>query len=158
MKKLLLLVAVAGGVGIASKGCLSKAAPDEQFAGRLQDLCDIARSNVKTPNDGVTALGGYLGDHAGDMYKSMVDTVAMLVQITDDKKHDARADKAKQRWGNTVEACFGDWMEFFDAVENDPIAKERVDRFEQRLQRTLDYMFSNGTLHVPFMVSAPHPA
>ncbi len=37
-------------------------------------------------------------------------------------------------------------MEFFDAVENDPIAKERVDRFEQRLQRTLDYMFSNGTL------------
>ena len=146
MKKLIALVAVVGGVGIASKGCLSKDAPDEQFAGRLQDLCDIARANVKTPNDGVTALGGYLGDHAGDMYKHIVDTVAMLVQITDEKKHDARADKAKRLWSRTVESCATDWMEFADAVENDPMATERLERFQERLDRTIDYLFSGQPL------------
>ena len=146
MKKLIALVCVAGGVGIAAKGCLSKDAPDEQFAHRLQDLCDIARANLKTPNDGVTALGGYLADHAGDMYKHVVDTVALLVQITDDKKHDARAEKAKKLWGRTVESCASDWMEFADAVENDPIATDRLEKFQQRLERSIDAIFSGQPL------------
>ncbi len=146
MKKLIALVAVVGGVGIASKGCLSKDAPDEQFASRLQDVCDIARANLTTPNDGVTALGGYFGEHAGDMYKNLIDTVAMLVQITDEKKHDARTKQARDRWNRTVGACAADWMEFADAVENDPIAVERLERFQERLERTIDLLFSSKPL------------
>ena len=146
MKKLIALVAVVGGVGIAAKGCLSKADPDEQFASRLQDVCEIARANVKTPNDGVTALGAYAADHAGDMYKHLIDTVAMLVQIPDEKKHDRRAEQARDRWNKTFAGCAEDWFEFADAVENDPIATERLQRFEKRLQHTLDVLFQGGTL------------
>jgi hypothetical protein len=146
MKKLIALVCVAGGVGIAAKGCLSKTDPDEQLASRLQDLCEIARANVKTPNDGVTALGAYLGDHAGDMYKSVIDTVSLVVQITDEKKHDRRAELARERWGKTVGACAADWMEFAEAVENDPIATERIEKFQKRLERTIDQLFGGGAL------------
>ena len=146
MKKLMALAVVLGGVGIAAKGCMSKAAPDEQLVSRIHDLCKIAHDNVKTPNDGVTALGGYLADHAGDMYKHVVDTVALVSQITDDDKLEKRGELARKRWGAAVEGCYQDWMDFADAVENDPKAVDRIERFQQRLERTVDVIFSGTPL------------
>lgn len=146
MKKLIALVCVVGGVGIAAKGCLSKPDPDEALAARLQDVCDIARAHVKTPNDGVTALGLYLGRHAGDMAKSVVDTVALVVQITDEKKHDRRAEHARERWNEVLGACSEDWVEFADAVEGDPVARDRVNQLQRRLDRTLERLFGSNAL------------
>ena len=145
MNKLIALVCVAGGVGIAAqRGCLSKKAPDQQLADRIDDVCEIARHHVKTPNDGVTALGEYAADHAGDMYKSVVDTVAMLVQIKDDDKHTKRAEQARDLWNQTIGDCIGDFMEFADAVENDPVATRRLNEFQDRLDRTIDELFNSA--------------
>lgn len=143
MNKLIALAVVAGGVGYAmSKGCMSADAPDEQFASSLKDVCKIARAHKDTPNDGVTELGNYLADHAGDTYKHLVDTVAMLVQIKDDDKHTKRVDLAHERWNKVVNDCVEDFMDFADAIENDETASRRVGEFQQRLDRTLDELFN----------------
>lgn len=143
MNKLIALVAVAGGVGYAmSKGCLSSDAPDEQFASRMKDVCKIAHANIKTPNDGVTELGSYLADHAGDAYKHIVDTVALLTQIKDDDEHTKRVDKAHERWNKVLNSCVEDFMDFADAVENDPTANRRVREFNDRLERSVDELFN----------------
>lgn len=140
-------VVVASGMGIAAKGCLSSnPAPDEQLVSRMEDICQIARKNIKTPNDGVTKLGAYLADHAGDMYKHLVDTVALVVQITDDDKLEARGKLARKRWSDAAEACYSDWTDFADAIERDPAASQRMNRFGQRLERTIDVMFGDSSL------------
>jgi hypothetical protein len=137
-------VVLAGGVTFAMRGCLSKRAPDERLAGRLEKLCTIARDHVDTPEQGVRALGDYLGDHAGDVVGEFADTIATIEKIRDDKKHDDRARVARERLVAQVHGCEDDWFHFWEAVTDDPAANALVDRFAERLSRTLEIIFPNA--------------
>jgi hypothetical protein len=134
-------VVLAGGVMFAMRGCLSKPAPDERLAGRLEKMCAIARDHVGSPRQGVRALGDYLGDHAGDVVGEFADTIATIEQIRDDKKHDDRARLARDRLVEPVRGCEEDWFHFWEAVADDPEANALVERFFQRLGRTLEIIF-----------------
>jgi hypothetical protein len=139
---------VAGGVVITIRsGCLSKGpAPDERFASRLDDLCEVARKNVEKPVRGVQLLGSYLDKHTGDLLGEWGDTIAAIERIPDDAKHDARARLARDRMRKPVLACANDWAAFNRAVENDPAAKAMVERFAERLQRTFEIIGSGSPL------------
>jgi hypothetical protein len=139
---------LAGGVVFTMRsGCLSKsAAPDERFAGRLDDMCQIARKNVDTPERGVKQLGRYLDKHVGDLLGEWGDTIAAIERIPDDKKHDDRARLARDRMRAPVLACAGDWNAFNHAVERNPAAKALVERFAERLQRTFEIIGSGASL------------
>jgi len=136
---------VGGGVVfMVRSGCLSKGpAPDERFASRLDDMCEIARKNVDSPERGVTLLGRYLDKHTGDMLGEWGDTIATIERIPDDKKHDDRARLARDRMRRPVIACANDWSAFGRAVEANPAAKAKVDRFAERLQRTFEIIGSS---------------
>jgi hypothetical protein len=140
-------VVLVGGVMFAMRGCLSKPAPDEKLAGRLEKMCTIARQNVHTPERGVLALGDYLGDHAGDVVGEFADTIATIEKIRDDKRHDDRARLARDRLVEPVRGCEEDWFHFWDAVMEDPEANALMERFFQRLSRTLDIIFPNVHFH-----------
>jgi len=141
---------VAGGVVITMRsGCLSKGpAPDERFASRLDDMCEIARKNVDKPERGVRTLGSYLDKHTGDLLGEWGDTIAAIERIPDDAKHDARARVARDRMRQPVLACANDWAAFNRAVENDPAAKALVERFAERLQRTFEIIGSGSSIRV----------
>jgi len=142
-KGLVVAALVVGGiVFVSSRGCLSSPAPDERYAQHVTKLCDIARRNVETPEPGVRELGRYLGNHAGDMLKDLADTIALIERIDDDKKHDARARVTRDRWDKV--SCTEDWMDFLDAVEQDPDAAELVDQRIERMSRTLEIIFPSG--------------
>ena len=139
---------VAGGVVFAMRGCLArKAAPDERLAGRLDDMCQIARKNVSTPEAGLRKLGVYLDEHTGDLLGEWGDTIAAIERIPDDAKHDDRARVARDRIRKPVLACQGDWARFGQAVENDPAAKATLEHFMERLSRTFEIIGSGWTLH-----------
>jgi hypothetical protein len=142
---------VAGGVVMTMRsGCLSKSqAPDERFAGRLDDLCAIARKHVDTPEVGVRALGRYFDKHVGDMLGEWGDTIAAIERIPDDKKHDDRARLARDRMRKPALACAADWQAFNRAVERDPKAKALVERFAERLQRTFEIIGSGASVTGP---------
>jgi hypothetical protein len=137
---------VAGGMAVAMRsGCLSKSqAPDERFAGRLDDLCAIARKNIDKPEVGVRAIGRYMDKHTGDMLGEWGDTIAAIERIQDDTKHDDRARLARDRMRKPVLACSADWVAFNHAVERDPKAKALVERFAERLQRTFEIIGSGS--------------
>ena len=164
MKQLVAVVVLAATVGIAAKGCLSKDAPDEQLVSKIHDICDIARDNVTTPNDGVTKLGSYLADHAGDMYKHVVDTVALVSQITDEAKLEKRGNLARERWSEAAEECYPDWVAFAEAVDNDPKASARVDAFQHRLEHAIEVIFQGSAFRdLPrafsrYLTTSFHPA
>ena len=139
---------VAGGVVFAMRGCLSKsAAPDERLAGRLDDMCQIARKHVDTPEAGLRQLGRYLDEHTGDLLGEWGDTLAAIERIPDDAKHDQRARLARDRIRQPVLACQRDWMAFGQAVEADPAAKALLERFSERLSRTFEIIGSGWSLH-----------
>jgi len=143
MKTWIAGVLVAAGVGVlAMRGCLSKPPPDERLAGRFEDLCDIARSNVDTPEKGVRQLGRYLGKHVDDIFGDWGATFATIEKIKDDDKHDQRARVARDRIRAPLRACERDWIRFGEAVENDAAASELVAEFSERLNRTLEIIFS----------------
>jgi len=149
MKNALRLVvglAFAGGVVYGMKGCLSKADPDERLAGRFDDLCSIATNNVDTPVKGVQKLGGYLGKHLGDITGDFGDTIAMIERISNDDKHDARARVARDRILHSVLDCQDHWMEFAQAVEDNPEAVKLVNRAGERFSRTLDILLGADSL------------
>ena len=127
---------------MAMKGCLSKAAPDERLAGRFDDLCDIARKNVDTPQKGVRSIGLYMLKHTDDMLGEFGATIATIEAIKDDDKHDDRAHVARDRIRAPLRACEADWMRFFDAVDNDEKASEMVSSAAERLNRTFEIIFS----------------
>ncbi len=139
---------VAGGVVFAMRGCLTKErAPDERLAGRLGDLCAIARKNVDTPETGLRKLGAYLDAHTGDLLGEWGDTIAAIERIPDDAKHDDRARVARDRIRKPVLACQNDWARFGQAVENDPAAKALLEHFAERLSRTFEIIGSGWSLH-----------
>ena len=131
-------------------GCLSGGEdPDERIAGRLTDMCKIARKNLDTPERGVRALGKYLDKHAGDLLGDWGETLAAIERIGDDRKHDQRAYLARERISKPVRDCAGSWNDFGEAVANDPAASALVDRFGARLSRTFEIIFSGA--HVDFL-------
>ncbi len=137
---------VAGGAMFAVKttaGCLNKPAPDQRLAGRLDDLCDIARAGADKPEAGVRALGKYMGKHAGDLLGDFGDTIALIERIADDDAHDERARMARERIHAPLAACEQDWQRFGRAIENDPAAKAMIDKAMLRLNRTLEILFGN---------------
>jgi hypothetical protein len=137
---------VVGGLayGVCSSRPGGGRAPDEKLAKELTELCDIARSNMKTPERGVRGLGRYLADH--NLIGDLGSTVTMIERIDDDGAHDARARLARQRLVAPLRACERVWAEFAEAVEDDPDARALVDRFAARLNRTLEILFGSDAL------------
>jgi hypothetical protein len=138
---------VAAGASYKLKGgCLNDTmkAPDEKLAAHLDDLCDIARHNVDKPVRGLTELGRYMGKNAGNIYGAWADTIATIEQIPDDAKHDARARVARDRIRKPIFACAQTWSRFADAVQNDEKASAMLERFGERLGRTLEIIGGEG--------------
>lgn len=151
---------VAGGSVLAMRGgCLSKPmpAPDVRLAENFQDLCDIARKNVDTPEKGVRTIGKYLAKHVDDMLAEWGMTIVNIEGIADDAKHDDRARLARDRLSEPLRACSNDWARFGQAVENDPAASELVGHTAERLNRTLEILFGNRAhfdfAHLPEQLS-----
>lgn len=142
---------VAGGSVLAMRGCLNqkKVEPDQQLAKHFDDLCDIARKNVETPEKGVRAMGKYLQRHTDDMLAEWGMTIVTIESIGNDDKHDARARTARDRLQQPLRACAADWARFGQAVENDPAASELVGHTAERLNRTLEILFG-GRAHFDF--------
>jgi hypothetical protein len=145
MKRWMLATLLAGGVVLgyrAQGGCLNSKAPDEKLGDHFDEICEIARDNIDTPERGVRKLGRYLARHAGDMTGELVDTIALIERIDDDARHDERARVARDRIRQPLAACAQDWMRFLEAVDADPAATELVDRAIVRMNRTLEIIFS----------------
>jgi hypothetical protein len=145
-KRWLFLVAVGGTAALAWRSGTTD--PDEQLAARLDALCAIARDHVDQPTAGVRALGGYLGEHTGDLLGELGATIQLIERIPDDGRHDERARLARERIHAPLLACAADWARFSDAVEASPEASELIGRATDRLGRTLEIIFS-GTPAVP---------
>lgn len=149
-KRWMFTVVVAGGALFATRGCIggcfssAGAAPDEQLASQFDDLCKIAKGGIKDPVKGVRKLGGYLVRHTGDMMKNFGDTFGMIESITDDEKHDARARSARGTMLAPLAACEETWNRFGDAVEGNAEASAMVNRAAERLERTMNIIFSGG--------------
>jgi hypothetical protein len=137
---------LAGGVVLAMRGgCLTaKEAPDIELAGRFDSMCKIARANIDDPVRGVRKLGHYLDQHAGDLLGEWGETLATIERIGDDAKHDQRARLARSRLSRPLRACEDDWMRFGQAVEASPEASALVERFGERLNRTLEIILAGA--------------
>jgi hypothetical protein len=139
-------LAIAGAGYTVKGGCLQETtkAPDERLATRLDELCVIAKDNVSTPERGVRKLGGYMVKHTGDILADWGNTFAAIEKIRDDAKHDDRARLARDRIRRPVHDCAVHWARFFDAVDKNPAAKQLVDQFNVRFNRTLEILFGDG--------------
>ena len=138
-----------GGVVFAlSGGCFrtTSSAPDERLAKRLGDMCEIARDNVKAPEKGLRKLGGYLDKNVDKLMADYGAMFATIERISDDAKHDARARLARDRLRKPLVGCDRDWQRFTDAVNADPAASALLERFVQRLGRTIEIISGQ---HVP---------
>src|SRR5690606_17204956 len=71
-------------------------------------------------------------------------TFAAIEKISDDAKHDARARLARDRIRKPLVRCARDWMRFSDAVEASPEAKQMINDFNVRFNRTIEIIFGNG--------------
>ncbi|MBS1122209.1 MAG: hypothetical protein H6Q90_4437 [Deltaproteobacteria bacterium] len=128
-------------------GCLnSSKAPDEKLAARLQDLCEIARDNVETPERGVRALGNFFGKHTEDLLGELGATMQVIENISDDTKHDDRAHVARDRIQKPLRGCERDWNRFGEAVQRDPAASAMLEHAMTRISRTLEIIFKTTEL------------
>ncbi len=119
-------------------GCLNSKAPDEKLASRFEDLCDIARDNVETPEQGVRELGNYFAKHTEDLLREFGATMQVIETIADDTKHDDRAYVARDRIQKPLRACQRDWNRFGDAIQRDPAASALLEHGMNRINRTLE--------------------
>jgi len=139
------VLAVGAGYTVKS-GCWSSSRPpDARLASHFDKLmCGIARNNVKTPEKGVRELGRYMDKHTGDMFGDFGAMLATIERISDDDKHDRRAEKARERLSKPIQACARDWNRFGEAISEDPKAMEMLERFNERLSRTFEIIFGEG--------------
>jgi hypothetical protein len=153
MNKVVLAALVAGGAVVAVKtgGCLGSKDPDEKFGDHIGDICEIARDGTDKPVAGVKKLGHFLADHAGDMAKEYIDTVALIERIADDGKHDDRARLAHERMVGPLVDCIHDIERFSDAIENNDEASALVTHTMERIDRTLNIIGGGvrGKLKLP---------
>jgi ribosomal 50S subunit-associated protein YjgA (DUF615 family) len=149
-KRWMVMALSAGGALVATRGCIGgcfssgDGAPDDKLASQFDDLCKIAKGGIKEPVKGVKKLGGYLVAHTGDMMKNFGDTLALIETIKDDEKHDARARSARGTMIAPLAACHESWQKFGEAVEANPEAADMVNRAMERLERTMNIIFSGG--------------
>ncbi|MFN0250241.1 MAG: hypothetical protein ACKV2T_25380 [Kofleriaceae bacterium] len=149
-KQWLVTALLAGGALVTTRGCIGGClsggggAPDDKLASHFEDLCKIAKGGVKDPVKGVRKLGGYLVAHTGDMMKNLGDTFAVIESIKDDAAHDARARSARGTMIAPLAACHENWQKFGEAVEANPDAADMVNRAMERLERTMNIIFSGG--------------
>lgn len=135
-----------------------KAAPDQRLVAHMDATCEIARKNVDTPNKGVEKLFGYLGRHTPDMMEQFGALLVTIERIPDDEKHDQRARKAARRLREASRRCESDWERFFIAVEEDPKARERLERGVERFGRTLEILFGGDSRILPSWTGQLVPA
>jgi len=127
LKKVIFAACVVGGGAFAMRGCLSPKAPDAKLAGQFEDLCKIAMVNIDSPVRGVKAMGAFLKRNTSDMLAELGDIV-VLVESASEADHDRRAIEAHERIAAPLRACQEDLMDFADAVDNNPEAKQIHDR------------------------------
>ncbi len=144
------LVVVGGlGMGLRSQaGCANQPEPDQRLAAHLEDLCEIARSNIETPERGVKRLGAYLAKNLGSITGAFGSTIATIERVADDAKHDARARLARDRIHGPLITCQGDWGRFAEAVEGNPKAVAMIERASARLERTFDILFGKRSVRL----------
>jgi hypothetical protein len=148
-KALVVSALLAGGVVLgfrAQGGCLNSKAPDEKLAGRFEDLCEIAQTNVESPVRGVRQLGRYLGSHTEDILGEFGATLQLIEKIADDEEHDDRAYKARERIQRPLLDCARDWQRFGEAIDNDPEASSLIQHGIDRLGRTFEIIFNGVDL------------
>lgn len=138
------LVIVRGGA--CGGGCDGprRAAPDEQLAAHLGELCKVAARGIDDPQAGVRALMRYHGDHGPAMLEQLGATLVTIERVADDAAHDARARVARDRLAAPLVACAQTWEDFAVAVEGDPEASATLERGMQRLGRTLEILLGSG--------------
>ena len=144
---------VTGGVVFAMKGCFrspAAQAPEERLAQRLGSMCEIARDNIKTPEAGLRKLGGYLDKNVDKVMGDYGAMFAAIERIPDDAKHDDRARLARDRLRKPLVGCERDWQQFADAVNKDPAAAALLQRFAERLQRTLEIIGGQSAPQLDF--------
>ncbi|HLL24948.1 MAG TPA: hypothetical protein VK427_22595 [Kofleriaceae bacterium] len=135
-------------VGGLRGGCANSEAPDEQLADHFEELCEIASDNIEEPKRGVIKLGRYMGRHLDDMMGDFGATIVEIEKISDDDKHDRRAELARKRMHAPWIACERKWVSFWQAVEDDPEASEIANHASERLGRTLEIIFSSTPLRL----------
>lgn len=135
---------VTGGVVFYMRGgCVNSTAPDEELADHFEELCEIAADNIETPQKGVKKLGRYMVRHLDDIFGDFGATLIAIEKIPDDTKHDRRAELARDRMQKPWIECGSKWQQFWVAVDEDPDASAMVDRTMDRLNRTLEIIFSS---------------
>lgn len=145
---ILISVAVAGGFA-ARAGCSSsERAPDERLASHFASICRIADRHVESPQLGVQKLMRYLGDHAPEMLQQWGELLVLTERLDDDRAHDDRARLAGRRFARVLEPCAEPMAEFGEAVEEDPEANRLLQTGLNRLNRTLEIIFSGGAMQL----------
>lgn len=133
--------------GGACNACRAKAlhpAPDERLANHFRGLCKVAEEGIEHPRTGVRKLMRYYGDHGPDMLEAFGATLVLIERIEDDELHDERARLARQRIQTPIIECEETWVEFGDAIDNDPEASRILEEGVTRLGRTLEIIFGEG--------------
>lgn len=138
------IVVIRGGACATCSKKVARPAPDERLAGHFRKLCEIAEDGIDHPQRGVRNLMRYHGDHGPDMVEAFAATLVLIERIEDDDLHDARAELARDRINAPLDACEETWVDFADAVEEDPEASRILKTGVERLGRTLEIIFSQG--------------
>ena len=121
------------------------AAPETRFAKHLDNLCDIAGDNIDKPLPGINKVFRYYGKHGPDWLKSFGDILVEIEKQKTDEAHDRRAEKARDRMWAPLLRCEETFTRFFEAVDNDPAASQRVDQAFERFSRGLEIIFQSGS-------------
>jgi hypothetical protein len=137
---------VVGAIALGGLWYARRSAPDERIAQRMEMICEIADSNVRSPSRGVDALFGFFGARSPELFRDFGDLLVEIERIDNDAKHDARARTARERMRKPLEACQSSLIRFGQAIEGDRKASEKLNRGMNRLGRTLGILFDERSL------------
>lgn len=155
-RRIIIILAVAAiGLYLWNRPTTQAAAPDKKLAKNFVAMCGIAGDHIKTPSEGVDALGRYLAEHGPVMMQQFGELVVVIERIGDDSAHDERARKAHKTLVRPLKRCERTWARFFTAVEADPVASRKLEGAVNRLGRTLEIIFGADTGSLPFGLPSP---
>ncbi len=146
-------VVIRGGACGTCRSKIAHPAPDERLANHFRGLCKVAEDGIEHPRNGVRKLMRYYGDHGPDMLEAFGATLVLIERIEDDELHDERARIARKRIQTPILECEETWVEFGDAIEDDPEAARILEEGVTRLGRTLEIIFGEGDR--TFMLADP---
>ena len=146
MKKLVVMVLIAG-VGLWAWNRPNRGSqPDAELARSFGDMCKVAKKNLDTPQRGVDQLFRYFGRHTPAMMKQFGELLVEIEKTSDDAEHDRRARQAHKRLRRPLVVCGRTWEKFFAAVEADPAASAKFERGVNRVARSLELIFGGESL------------